>query len=68
MDEFTIKSTATNIFSWKPPAYTCPKHGIVDDGNGTLQLLIGGVVISKHCMKCYQEWIAANIPEVKEIS
>lgn len=65
MAEFTV--TDTNTFSWKPPAYMCPRHGIIDDGTGTLQLFINGVCISKHCMKCYQEWIIANIPEVKEI-
>jgi len=64
-EKFTVSTT--NVFSFKSPAYECPKHGLVNDGTGTLQLWINGVSTSKHCMKCYQEWIIANIPEVKEV-
>jgi len=65
-DKYTMSTT--NVFSFKSPAYECPKHGLVNDGTGTLQLWSAdGKLSSKHCMKCYQEWIIANIPEVKEV-
>ena len=67
MSEYTI-TTSSGVFSWRVPPYRCPKHGIVDDGVGTVDLTDGtGVILSKHCMKCYQEWIAANIPQVEEV-
>jgi len=62
----TLSSGAT--YTFKCQAYRCPVHGIVDDGTGTVNLSdSAGNLTSKHCMKCYQEWIRANIPQVEDV-
>lgn len=55
-----------NTFSiFRNPPYECPVHGVVEN-LGTLSLnKPDGSVISQHCMLCYQNWIAENIPVVR---
>jgi len=61
MSEYTI-TTSSGVFSLKQPAYICQKHGIVNDGSEPLILRDpDGNRISRHCIKCYQAWISANI-------
>jgi len=57
----------TTLIGSHPPKYHCPKHGVVE-GIGPVILSDGhGNELSRHCMKCYQELVAANCCEVTEV-
>ena len=61
---FIVSSPSNGLFTLTPPPYRCAKHGEVQGIGPVILTDAKGNEISRHCMKCYQEMIAANCCEV----
>lgn len=62
--EWEFFSTPIRTEIMNLPSYECPKHGVVKN-SGFVTIFVDQKPSSHHCMICYQDWLKANVPEVK---